>query len=141
MNIPHRLRFLPLLFIPLLAGCMQDSASFTFPEKDHAITLIRNQSWSWQDTMNVEVVALRLPECNNGLSVKEIPLKAEMALFKAPDVYPEPLFILRLDKRHFAVSTQSCQVQEFKDVPPDPGVKLGYFREKDGKFAFLAEGR
>jgi hypothetical protein len=129
-----------LLALPL-AGCMQDSASFTFPEKDHAITLVRNQAWPWQDTMDVEVVAIRLPDCNNGLSAKGIPLKAEITLFKAPDEYAEPVFILRLDKRHFAVSTQSCRVQEFKEVPPDPGVKLGNFREKDGKFAFAAEGR
>ena len=44
-----------------------------------------------------------------------------------------------VDQRHFAVSTQSCRVQEFKEAPPDPGMKLGAFREKDGEFTFVAE--
>jgi hypothetical protein len=133
-------RILPLLAILPLAGCLQDSASYAFPEKDHAITLIRNQAWPWQDTMSVEVVALRLPECHSGMSVKDIPIKTDITLFKAPDEYAEPIFIVRMDKRNFAVSTQSCQVQEFKEAPPDPGSKLGTFQEKDGKFSFVPEG-
>lgn len=131
---------LPLLAALSLAGCMQDSASYALPEKDHAVTLMRNQAWPWQDTMSVEVVAIRLPECHRGISVKDVPLEAEITLFRAPDEYPEPIFILRLDKRHFAVSTQSCQVQEFREIPPDPGARLGVFQEKDGKFAFAADG-
>ncbi len=144
MNKPflHRfsVRFLPFLAAFTLAGCLQDSASYSFPEKDHAITLIRNQTWPWQDAMDIEVVALRLPDCNEGMSVKNIPLKAEITLFKAPEEYAEPIFIVRMDKRHFAVSTQSCRVQEFKEIPPDLGSKLGSFKEKDGKFAFAPEG-
>ncbi len=134
------LLLLALLALLPLAGCLQDSASYAWPEKDHAITLIRNQSWPWQDTMSVEVVALRLPECNSGMSVKDIPIKSDITLFKAPDEYAEPVFIVRMNKRHFAVSTQSCQVQEFKEAPPDPGSKLGAFQEKDGKFSFVPEG-
>ena len=131
---------LSLLVILPLAGCLQDSASYVFPEKDHAITLVRNQAWPWQDTMSVEVVAIRLPECHEGMSVKDIALKADIGLFKAPDDHPEPVFILRMDQRHFAVSTQSCPVQEFKETPPDPGSKLGTFKEKDGKFSYVPEG-
>jgi hypothetical protein len=132
----------PLLLLAALTltGCMQDSASYVFPEKDHAITLVRNQAWPWQDSMSVEVVAIRLPECNEGLSVKDIPLRADIALFKAPDDYPEPIFILSMDQKKFAVSTQSCRIQEFKEAPPDPGIKLGRFREIDGKFSFVPEG-
>lgn len=138
-NSPNRFPLL-LLAALTLTGCMQDSASYTLPEKDHAITLIRNQAWPWQDSMSVEVVAIRLPACNEGMSVKDIPLKTDIVLFKAPDEYPEPIYILRMNQRNFAVSTQSCQVQEFKETPPDPGIKLGGFREKDGKFSFVPEG-
>lgn len=133
-------RLLPLLAVLPLAGCLQDSASYTFPEKDHAITLVRNQTWPWQSTMNVEVIALRLPDCDNGISVKNIPLTARIELFKGPDDYAEPIFILSMDKRFFAVSTQACEVQEFKEAPPDTGVKLGLFTQKDGKFSFVPEG-
>jgi hypothetical protein len=139
MNKPLCRRLLPLLAVLPLAGCFQDTASYAFPEKDHAITLIRNQAWPWQDTLDIEVVALRLPDCDGGLSVRKVPLKAVITLYKAPDDYPEAMFILRMDQRHFAVSTQSCRVQEFKEAPPDPGMKLGAFREKDGEFTFVAE--
>ena len=130
---------LPLLLLPLLAGCLQDSASYLFPEKDHAITLIRNQTWPWQSTLSIDVVAIRLPECNSGIRIRDVPSTAEMTLFKAPDGYPEPIFILRLDQRLFAVSTESCRVQEFQSAPPDLGTQLGRFQVRDGKFAFMAE--
>jgi hypothetical protein len=133
-------RCLPLLAFLPLAGCIQDSSSYAFPEKDHAITLIRSQDWPWRDTLDIDVAVVRLPECDGGLSIRSVPLKAEISLFKAPDDYAEPIFILRVERRHFAVSTQSCKVQEFKETPPDPGVKLGAFREKDGKLAFVPEG-
>ena len=136
MNTPRLLRLLPLLAILPLAGCIQDTASYPLPGKDHAITLIRNQTWFWQDTLDVDVIAIRLPECNAGIRVQGVKVGADMALNKAPDEYPEPIFILRLDQRHFAISTQSCQVQAFKEKPGDPGTPVGHFKVVDGKFAF-----
>jgi hypothetical protein len=130
-------RSLLLLAVLPLAGCLQDTASYPFPEKEHAITLVRNQTWFWQDTLEVEVVVIRLPHCNGGMSVKEVPLNTRFSFYKAPDDYPEPLFLLKTGKRVFALSTQSCRVQEFKEVPPDLGVKLGAFRVKDKVFQFV----
>jgi hypothetical protein len=132
-----------LLLAPLallLAGCLQDTASYTFPEKDHAITLVRNQTWPWESTMSLEVVAIRLPECHEGGRVEAVRLDAPITLYRAPDEYAEPMFILQVDSRDYAVSTQSCQVQKFEAPPPDRGVKLGVFKETDGKFGFVAEG-
>ena len=138
---PLAFRFaLPLLALPLLAGCVNDSASYAFPEKNHAITLIRNQAWPWDADMELGIAVARQPDCDGGSRVKAVPMKAEISLFKAPDDYAEPIFILRVDKRDYAISTLSCQVQEFKEPPPDVGTRLGGFKEKDGKFAFVAEG-
>ncbi|MEW5787881.1 MAG: hypothetical protein AB1899_08510 [Pseudomonadota bacterium] len=128
----------PLAF--LLAGCLQDTASYTFPEKDHAITLVRNQTWPWESTLSLEVVAIRLPECHEGGRVEGVKRDSAITLFKAPDEYAEPIFILQVDGKDFAVSTQSCRVQKFEEAPPDRGQKLGVFKEKDGKFGFVAEG-
>lgn len=136
--MPRYFRPLALLLLLPLAGCLQDSASYAFPEKDHAITLVRNQTWFWQDTMDLEVIAIRLPHCNGGTSVKEVPLTGTFKFYLAPDEYPEPLHLLQVGKRVFAVSTQSCRVQEFKEIPPDLGVKLGSFRVQDGTFQFIA---
>jgi len=138
MILRKPLRLLPLLAVLSLTGCLQDTASYAFPEKDHAITLVRNQPWFWKDTVDLEVIAIRLPDCNDGITVDAVPRDGKLALYQAPDEYPEPIFILKIEKRLFAISTQSCKVQKFKDTPEDLGEKLGQFYEKDGKFQFVA---
>ena len=130
-------RSLLLLTVLPLAGCLQDTASFPFPEKDHAITLVRNQTWFWLDTVDVEVIAVHLPACNGGMTIKDVPLDTRIGFYKAPEEYPEPLHLLKTGKRVFAVSTQSCRVQEFKETPPDLGVRLGAFRVNDKVFQFV----
>jgi hypothetical protein len=132
-------RLVPLLAVFSLTGCLQDSASYAFPEKDHAITLVRNQPWFWLDSANIEVIAIRLPDCNDGITLEDVPRDAKLTLYRAPDEYPEPIFILKTGKRHLAISTQSCGVQKFKEAPADPGESLGQFQEKDGKFQFVAD--
>lgn len=124
--------------LPLLSGCFQDTASYSLGARDHAITLVRNQTWPWQSTVDVSVIAVRMPECNGGGNIEDIPEEAEYALYRAPDEYPEPIFLLKTDGRVFAVSTQSCRLQEFDEAPDNLGEKLGVFREQDGKFQFVA---
>jgi len=132
------LRLVPVVAVLSLTGCLQDSASYAFPEKDHAITLVRNQTWFWEDTVDVEVIAIRLPDCNDGIKVEGVPQDGKITLYQAPAEYPEPIFILQTEKRYFAISTQSCRVQKFEQAPADLGEKLGQFYEKDGKFQFVA---
>ena len=138
MNPRKTLRLLPFVAVLSLTGCLQDTASYAFPEKDHAITLVRNQTWFWLDTVDVEVITLRLPDCDGGGHLTDVPRYGKMAFYKAPDEYPEPIFLLQTEKRLYAISTQSCRVQEFKEAPADLGEKLGEFYEKDGKFQFVA---
>ncbi len=138
MIMRNTLRFISLLAVLPLSGCLQDSASYVFPEKDHAITLVRNQPWFWLDTVDVEVIAIRLPDCNDGISVEKASRQGSFPLYRAPDEYPEPIFILKMGKRHYAISTQSCRVQKFETPPADLGEKLGQFQEKSGKFRFVA---
>jgi hypothetical protein len=135
MNFPTR----PLLLIAMLplTGCLQDTASYPFPEKDHAITLVRNQTWFWQDTLDVEVIVIRLPECNGGMRILDVPVNTQITLYQAPDEYQEPLHLLQSGKRVLAVSAQSCRVQEFKEAPDDLGRQLGVFRVKDERFQFV----
>ncbi|MDP2786454.1 MAG: hypothetical protein Q8O79_00020 [Pseudomonadota bacterium] len=139
MNSRNSLRLLSLVAVLSLTGCIQDSASYVFPEKEHAITLVRNQTLFWEDTVDIELIAIRLPDCNDGIKVEDVPQDGKLTLYRAPDDYPEPIFILQTGKRLYAVSTQSCQVQLFKEAPADLGEKLGEFYEKDGKFQFVAD--
>lgn len=127
------------LLVPLtLAGCTQDAASYVLGDKDHAITLTRNADWFWQGTLSVDVAAIRLPECQGGGRVAAVPHDAEFILYKAPDQYPEPIFILGVDQRLYAVSTASCRMQAFTEAPPDLGVELGRFTARGGGFRFEA---
>jgi hypothetical protein len=135
------LHLLPLVAVLSLTGCLQDTASYQFPEKDHAITLMRNQTFFWLDSVKIDVIALRLPDCNDGIQIEKVPRKGKLTLYQAPDEYPEPIFILRTGSRHYAISTQSCRVQKFEQAPADLGEKLGQFYEKNGKFQFVAGGK
>jgi len=135
---PWMLLTLPL---PLLAGCFQDTASYSLGARDHAITLVRNQTFPWQSSVSVSVVATRMPECNGGGEIKDVPEDAEYVLYQAPDEYPEPIMLLETDERVFAVSTQSCRLQEFEEAPDKMGQKLGTFMVKADKFQFVPAGQ
>lgn len=123
-----------------LAGCLQDAASYPLPGEDHAITLIRNQTWPWQDGVDVDVAIMRKPDCNGGGRILAVPRDAALSLYQAPPVYAEPLLVLKTGARYFAVSSTSCRLQEFKEEPDAVGKKLGEFVERDGRFQFIAAG-
>jgi hypothetical protein len=139
--MPNRLHLLPLLILPLLAACHQDAASYLLPEKHHAITVMRNQQWFWQDEMVVNVVVSRLPECEGSGKIERVAVDDKFFLYQAPPEYAEPIYILRTgkkgSKRAYAISTQSCRFETFKDMPDDVGVRLGVFKEVEGVFQFV----
>lgn len=125
----------------LLAGCVNDTASYRSEAEDElSVVLARRQDWFWQDTGRLAVTVSHLPQCQGGIEIKDVPLSADYALYAAPPEYPEPLLILEIEDRHFALGTESCRVQEFDETPPDLGRRLGTFAEKDGKFSFQPAG-
>lgn len=131
---------LPISLLPLLAGCFQDTASHILGARDHAITVVRSQTWPWQSTVEASIIVVRMPECQGGMPIKEVPEDATYELYRAPDAYAEPMFMLKVNERVFAVSTQSCRVQEFQQRPDDLGERLGDFMVRDGKFQFVQTG-
>lgn len=128
----------PLL--PVLAGCLQDTASYTLGDREHAITLVRNQTWPWQSTVDVNVTVMRKPDCNGGGSIPGVERDGAMTLYRAPDEYPEPILILKAGQRVYAISSYSCRLQRFEEAPDTLGRKLGRFVEEDGKFQFVEAG-
>lgn len=123
-----------------LAACSQDTASYAIgDDKEHAIVLIRNQTWFWEDRVQLTIAPARLPECQGSLTVEGIPRGEPLRLYRAPEEYAEPIFILQAGARHFAVSTVSCRVQEFREAPAALGTPLGLFREQGTGFGFTAE--
>jgi hypothetical protein len=131
-----------LLAIALLAGlsgCMSDSAAYLVDgDRNHTITLLRNQDWFWKDSVEVRIAPTRLPDCQESMPVKDVPRKAEMALYWAPDDYAEPIFILDIEGDFYAISTQTCKTQHFEEKPANPGTPLGVFKETDGRLGFEA---
>ena len=47
-------------------------------------------------------------------------------------------YILRQGKRWYVTETKNCQLQQFKEPPPEPGTLLGAFRVKGGELRFVA---
>ncbi|MCX7673224.1 MAG: hypothetical protein N2Z63_06455 [Thiobacillaceae bacterium] len=129
---------LPIALAALLTtGCVNDTASYLIEgSREHTIMLHRVQNWIWQDNLTLTVVARRMPDCQGGLDIKGVPRRVRPELYAAPPEYAEPIYILKLGKRHYAVSTLSCRVQAFKEPPAELGHKLGVFAEKNGRFAF-----
>jgi hypothetical protein len=132
----------PLLLLPLLlAACTQDTASYTIGgDRQHSILLIRNQTWFWDNKVKLTIAPARLPDCQSSLTVEGVPKSGDIELYRAPDEYAEPLYIIKTGDRLFAVSTASCRVQPFETAPAQLGQPLGTFSEQDGVFGFRAGG-
>jgi len=130
---------LMLAALPLLAGCIQDTASYMIDDnRNHAITVSRAQKWFWGSRVDISVIAARQPDCLGGLDIKDIDRATELVLHRAPEEYAEPIFIMAVDEDFYAVSTLSCRVQKFPEAPADPGPTIGGFKEVEGKFQFVA---
>lgn len=135
-------RALPFALLPVLAGCVQDSASYMIDgDSDHAIIVMRVQNWFWSSAVNVTVVAARQPDCLGGLDIKGVTRDTPLVLHQAPDEYAEPIYILEIKGEHYAVSTYSCRVQKFPAKPDDAGPEVGRYQEQDGKLRFVAAGK
>lgn len=138
LRLPAAARRATLAMLPLLlAGCVNDTASYLIDgSREHTIMLHRVQDWFWQDTVALTVAASRMPDCRGGIEIKDVPRSARIELYQAPPEYAEPIYILKIDDQHWAVSTLSCRVQAFEQAPANLGLRLGVFEEQDGKFAF-----
>lgn len=118
----------------LLAGCGTESASFLVSGGDVALTLERTKPYFWSDGWDLEMVVRNNPACQ-----RRYPLKgAADGAFKVEVYSAGPgVFILRQAKRWYVTDLKSCQFQQFKETPPEPGALLGAFQTKNGDFKFV----
>jgi hypothetical protein len=95
-----------LLLLPLLlAGCINESASYAIGDNDHALTVLVTQDYFWSKQAGVRLVATRLPDCQRQFDLGKAPLAdLNIELFSTGD----NTFLLRSGDEMWQVETGAC---------------------------------
>ncbi|MGW8389387.1 hypothetical protein [Pseudoduganella sp. HUAS MS19] len=114
----------------LLAGCVNDSASFYADgTREHTLTVRRQQEFFWKEDAQYTLMAARLPECQRAIPLGEMPLEdLEFELFASGD----NVWSLRAGKYVWQVETQGCTLVSEGGSTTATGTKLG---------TYVAEGK
>ncbi|WP_068636003.1 hypothetical protein [Thauera butanivorans] len=122
--------------LPVLAACENSATAYMIDGKDHALILVREQKFFWDDELKQAVIASRLPKCQKRVSIHPgSTTLVEMRVYEAGD----HLWALQQGPRWYLASTEVCRVQDWDNAagkPPGPWV--GSFVLKDGAPAFVA---
>ncbi len=120
----------------LLAGCVNDSASYYIDGRDHALTLLRAQDYFWSDDVTLTLVAARLPDCQRRHTL--LPVSASTVQI---DVFANPetrSWTLRSSTALWRVDNETCDISVGK-LNDAPGQRVGSFKVRDDKLRFDAE--
>ena len=127
-----------LFALPLLAACVNDGATYEIDNsREHVISVIREQPLPWSSKVNYYVVVSRMPACMRRHSAGTGSANTKVEVYQVPS----GAFIVKVGKRMFATETQTCESFAKMDGEPADGMGrfVGTFREKKGKFQFIAE--
>ena len=96
----------PLLSAALLAGCVNDSASYTIGnDRDHAVIVTVKQDYFWSKQASLEVLAARLPDCQRRFDFGKASLAdLNIELFSTGD----DTFLLRSGDEMWRIETGHC---------------------------------
>lgn len=119
----------------LLGACGSQQAGYQITDRNHSLSVTRDQQYPGSDWINHLVVS-RFPECQRRYKLKESP----DASFKM-DVYRvEPgVFILNHGKRWYIAETGACRWQQYENPPPEPGELIGSFENKGDTLAWVPD--
>ena len=107
---------LPLLAPLLLAGCVNESASYAIDGRDHALTVIVAQDYFWKKEAGLRLIASRLPECQRQFELGTVPTAdLNLELFSTG----EDSFLLRAGDEMWQVETRGCT----RLLPPSENVQ------------------
>lgn len=126
----------PLLAPLLLAGCVNDTASYPIEGKEHALTIRVVQDYFWSKDATLRLTAARMPDCQRQLELGQVALSGlEIELFASgPDLYT-----LRAGEDVWQVETQGCTELEAPAADAVTGQALGSFHlGEDDKLVFEA---
>ncbi|HEV7817205.1 MAG TPA: hypothetical protein VGP06_19155 [Janthinobacterium sp.] len=130
------MRKILILMLPiLLAGCVNDSASYVIDGRDHALTIRREQPYFWKNQVDISLVAARLPDCQRLHALASAPKDGlQVELFDAG----EGLWNVRLGEQLWQIETQTCSgLTELQyDPKADLGRPAGSFVVRGDKLVF-----
>lgn len=133
-----RAALVSLLFLPLLAGCVNDAATYEIDgSREHTLSLIREQPYFWDSKVELSLVVARMPVCLRRHSLGAGSDKTRVEIYQVPS----GAFIVKVGRRLYATETQTCI--NFARIEGEPeggmGQKMGIFRLQEGKLAFAME--
>ncbi len=121
----------------LLSGCgSSDTASFMIDGSETAVTLERVKPFAWSAEWDLYLTVRRNPDCQRRHVLKPVTSDAPKVELFTPEPY---VFIVRQGKRWYVTELKTCQLQSFKEAPPEPGRPAGVFLVKDDRFLFVPD--
>ena len=115
----------------LLAGCVDDTASFRTEGGNLSITVHRAQEHMWSDEVVVEVVVARQPECQRRIELGVIPAnEVEFELLSPGD----DQWYLRAGQQLWQFETVNCT--QYEEAKGPPGQLLGTYKVEKRKLVF-----
>jgi len=122
-----------------LSGCgSSDTASFMIDGSEMAVTLERVKAFAWSEEWDLYLTVRRSPDCQRRHVLKPVVSDAPKVELFTPEPY---VFIVRQGKRWYVTELKTCQLQSFKEAPPEPGRPAGVFLAKDGGLVFVPDPR
>ena len=128
------MRKLLLLAPLLLAGCVNDAATYYIDGTEHALTVRATQTQFWKKEVTLELIAARMPDCQRRIALGDLPIAdLELELFASG----ENVYTLRAGEQAWRVETQGCT--EMAAPEQVTGQPLGLFHlDEDKQFIFEA---
>lgn len=122
----------------LLSGCVKDFAIFMIDGQEHSLTVRRQQNYFWQDTVEVQLMATNLPQCQrlHTLSLDTVADDVTVDVFSAGD----GVWNIRMGDQLWQAETTTCNslVEMENDPKADLGQPVGKFEVVDDQLTFTA---
>jgi hypothetical protein len=118
-----------LLLAPLLlAGCVDNSATYYIDGNQHALTVRALQEYFWKKDITLDLLASRMPDCQRRIALGKLPMPdVEIELFESG----ENVYTLRAGEQVWRVETQGCSEMEAPEQVT--GKPLGLFHLDENK--------
>lgn len=126
------MRKLLLLTPLLLAGCVDDSATYYIDGNQHALTVRVLQEYFWKKDVTIDLLASRMPDCQRRIPLGALPMSdVEIELFQSG----ENVYTLRAGEQAWRVETAGCS--ELEAPEQVTGQPLGLFHlDENNKLVF-----